>query len=68
MVLNKLVSRVKSWEENLRQWEGAQPKRDRKAFWLVYTACFTVVCFIALLAYPTTGNSLAWGVDGMDQY
>ncbi|MEG2725988.1 MAG: YfhO family protein [Eggerthellaceae bacterium] len=68
MVLNKLVSRVKSWEENLRQWEGAQPKRERKAYWLVYTACFTVVCFIALLTYPTSGNSLAWGVDGMDQY
>lgn len=68
MPLKKVVSRLRSWEERLSRWEQGRPGRKRQTYWIVYTLCFVVVSCLALLAYPLSGSSLAWSVDGLEQY
>lgn len=68
MPMMEVVPRLQSWENRLHQWEQKKPGRKNKAYWIIYTLCFVAISSLALIAYPTTGNSLAWGVDGLEQY
>ncbi|MEG0072400.1 MAG: YfhO family protein [Raoultibacter sp.] len=68
MLLTGIVPRLKSWEDRLRRWEGQKAGRDKKVFWIIYTLCFVIISFCSLGAYPFNGASLAWDVDGLEQY
>ena len=52
----------------IRAWEAGDEKRQRRTYWLLYTATFILMTLLALNVYILNGLSIVWTVDGMEQF
>ena len=54
--------------ERIRAWEGDDPRRQRRLYWVAYTLAFLGTALLALISYPLHRIDMIWTVDGLGQY